>query len=1290
MEKTLRRWARVLVESTGTSPIATDARGIQVINDFFRREGMDWTSNLGVTPLRVGVNSAVTDGVDAYSAADRGHLDLYLTVPDRLYPWGENEWRNLGGRYPSQWNAIEEDLTTGHPVGEILHGNSLSLDGPIPGAEVDTLGTGRTRNRSKFQTYLHHEMQHAMPPIQHYGGNRSEFWSAAAEVVGGHHDTAPSSEFPYDFPMLDEYQCRTAFMGYLAYNFRNADTARTLVGMRDDLLFKWAKGRTASAVEGLTGMSQYLSDSECATCAAKQYFRPGGTALPVQDRVGVLLHNWRVALFANHPTLDEGQYGHPAWSGFDPRVNLGVWKSFAGTFADDVDALPQVVTLTSSNLDAPVEFRYSRSLHGGTRPLAISQLGSNYWVIRAGSGLTSQDRRLVVRFTPRSSLGSSLNAGTMRGGRLHISAIRYDHADTSAAEESILMHHPEWITSVTPLVTAEMDSVPGELEVELPQFGATTRAVVLVMSLAEGRHQLWSDQAGGFVRAALRYRMALELRDSTEPFLATPLVADAVARIHPVFAPDGHTVVYAKATVGATEFRLHRRSVTGGSEQQLNQQTLPQYYPEVSPRGDVVAYEGWTSPGQTNLYLTPLTPSGSSSPQALTTLDGCEFLPAFQPNGRGIAYIHASPGAIALRWIGVDGTGDRLVATLTGLNGAVQRPRWSIDGSRIHLPLLETGNRIAWVPSAGGSWTVLPDHDLPVRSFDFHPGNGPRLIETDIPLPVTTSGSDYTVPRIALYTPETGTRDTSFRYNREFSVNTSPRYSHSGTRVVQEARRTGGVFQVHWARVTDNQPPVFSTIEDQFGVACVPLQFQLPATDPEGGALTWQAYYKPPGSQLVQGNVFRWNHPDVGEYWVLFRVTDPRGDVDTRVVQITITDDGSCEELLTGGEGGGGGGYSMRTAESSTRLPGAVTAGLGTGGSFMDGAAMDSWESRLASLPHSGAVVDGSYLVSLDARSAAGVDLDRLRLVAVDHDPATLALAAGTGVVVGRPESVSIRSVEGTPVVVSSTEPVLLAPGDEVEVAVPEDPTVGLAVHCRRADAATASGLELRVAQAGGWVPAGVLRPRRDADRLAFAPAPTGPVRLRALAPTLLLGVEVLHPGSPGAPPMPTEIGAVALSGEASAAALETAEGGAVRIEPGAPRLARFPAPAAAEGLRRTLLLSMQARVPRQESARASDPAEPASPTVGVFALAAVQPNPASQRATLAFSLAEEDAVTLDIHDLQGARVRRVTGGRLAAGHHWAHWDGRDDSGQPARTGTYFVRLASGGQVATRRFVLVR
>ncbi|MGD9548539.1 MAG: FlgD immunoglobulin-like domain containing protein [Candidatus Krumholzibacteriia bacterium] len=84
-------------------------------------------------------------------------------------------------------------------------------------------------------------------------------------------------------------------------------------------------------------------------------------------------------------------------------------------------------------------------------------------------------------------------------------------------------------------------------------------------------------------------------------------------------------------------------------------------------------------------------------------------------------------------------------------------------------------------------------------------------------------------------------------------------------------------------------------------------------------------------------------------------------------------------------------------------------------------------------------------------------------------------------------------------------------------------------------------------------------------------------------------------------------------------------------------------------------------------------------------------PNPFNPTTTVAFELPTQEAVSLHVFDLQGRLVRTLLRSEVVPqGRHEAKWDGRDASGRQAASGTYFFRLEAGGQIETKRAVLVK
>lgn len=99
--------------------------------------------------------------------------------------------------------------------------------------------------------------------------------------------------------------------------------------------------------------------------------------------------------------------------------------------------------------------------------------------------------------------------------------------------------------------------------------------------------------------------------------------------------------------------------------------------------------------------------------------------------------------------------------------------------------------------------------------------------------------------------------------------------------------------------------------------------------------------------------------------------------------------------------------------------------------------------------------------------------------------------------------------------------------------------------------------------------------------------------------------------------------------------------------------------------------------------------AAPDRPSASVW-LAPPYPNPANPRATVALDLPRDVDVVVEVVDLRGRRVRRLTSGRLPAGRHQFVWDGTDAAGRTVPSGTYLVWLRSGEREEGRFLSLVR
>jgi hypothetical protein len=85
-----------------------------------------------------------------------------------------------------------------------------------------------------------------------------------------------------------------------------------------------------------------------------------------------------------------------------------------------------------------------------------------------------------------------------------------------------------------------------------------------------------------------------------------------------------------------------------------------------------------------------------------------------------------------------------------------------------------------------------------------------------------------------------------------------------------------------------------------------------------------------------------------------------------------------------------------------------------------------------------------------------------------------------------------------------------------------------------------------------------------------------------------------------------------------------------------------------------------------------------------------VYPNPFEARTSLNFGVPRAGTVRLAIYTVAGRKVATVFDQPLPSGWRSAVWDGRDSSGRPVPSGTYFAKLECAGQVQTQKVVVAR
>ncbi len=1257
------------------------------------------------------------DSLGIVPLLDRSHLDAYTYEPGQASTYR--------GSYPSAFRTAKEDSSTSlcQDLSCIRHKNALQFPGPPRVSYLDLAGDGWTAPDSTANWGVLHEFQHAINDTSSGSGGYlaasgdaiAEIFSTGAEALVGERPEAPAYEVPYTWPLIAysnqasctnllslgaAYQNFRLFSTYLLFNFQGLDKRPLLprgqqIGFYDDLLYRWRRqSRT------LSGLRSQLSDAACAECAQLPYFNPGGVALDDTSRLALLLHNWRVANYVNNSALAEGQYGYPPQYGFLPSRDVGAWQSFDGCAEDDLVARPPEVVIGHSQATRETTFVGTRGLPGVgmSYPMALQPLGAEYWVVRSDTvSLGSLQRDLVVRVYPESLYLQLYRTfpwvvPTPTDGRLVASVVAY------RAEPANLWDHPELATLAVAPTWVDVDSMAGALEFVVPSFGTTYKAAVVVISLADGPGQALGQAKNvtDYVRAA-PYRLTLALR--RQPVMdvnPAPLVADAGALDEaPAWAPGDTAIVYVHRS-GSGLPQVYRRSVVGpgvGVPVVQPPRDNAQHAPDWSPRGDVVAYEEVGSADQSDIWIAP---SGAGAPSQLTNLLGWAREPVFSPNGQRIAFVHE----YADEMLGEGGSpgldseipnqpNELYISSLDGLDqhaltipvAAYMRcPRWAPNGQSIYVVMADSLYRLSLTT---GVLTYEGARGRDAYAYDLQRATGATAIEDTSSVQYTEYvfwPESYNFPlmprrRIAVRTPDhTDTQGWFYRTGAEFS---SPRWSYDGTRLVYVTNQNlTSDRDIYIGQVSYNHAPQFVDLVDQGFAACVPFTLNVQATDADDEALTYQALSLPPGATF-SNHTFRWQYPQVGTYYVVFRALDQSGGLALQVVMMNVYDDGSCGEGLMA-QGSGGSGWT----EANSVL----------GGSSTLGAASDLYR-----LPATSARSD-QYRARLVMTGESGT-LDRLALTVVDHAPADRAFACGSSVVLGSVEpATAVTSGSGS--VQLSPSPgdggaYLAASGETLMVRLPSSGQEGapllLELGGRLGGASTEmAGVAVQVPENGGWRTAASIAPRLKLDVTAIESIPGDVIRLVFNGQHLLRFVGRLVPAT-RAPLVQTLAPVSALqTGRGDVRQLVAAgEGSAATLGAGDTLTAAYQVPAPADGLAREFFLLVSGSVSSPRGATGAQRVPMTQDLPAKFALHQNRPNPFRGATAIHFDLPAQERVRLDVFDLQGRLVRTLADGFFEAGYHKVSWDQRDRAGALAAPGVYLYRIRAGSHLDQKKMILL-
>ncbi|HET9952324.1 MAG TPA: choice-of-anchor D domain-containing protein [Candidatus Eisenbacteria bacterium] len=99
---------------------------------------------------------------------------------------------------------------------------------------------------------------------------------------------------------------------------------------------------------------------------------------------------------------------------------------------------------------------------------------------------------------------------------------------------------------------------------------------------------------------------------------------------------------------------------------------------------------------------------------------------------------------------------------------------------------------------------------------------------------------------------------------------------------------------------------------------------------------------------------------------------------------------------------------------------------------------------------------------------------------------------------------------------------------------------------------------------------------------------------------------------------------------------------------------------------------------------------ETSSSLPATHALYQNSPNPFNPSTVIRFDLPEAGAVSLEVFQVDGRKVRTLVHAPRPAGRHQVIWDGRDERGREVGSGVYLYRVKAGAYEASKRMILVK
>jgi hypothetical protein len=1277
---------------------------------------------------------------ETYDVANKQKIDTYLYAPyeSPSHPGDLQGGPINRGQAPSAFTSPNEDVDAGRAFGQayVLPMNSLMVPGPKMSQVGDTGPLRWTRPDALQNWGFDHEFQHVLNQNSPYLDHLTEVFSSVAEAACGELDEPPINDAPYTWSLLHDsnYQAWRTFTAYVSYLYRGTDN--TAAGLGDDLMARWAQRTPDHTLAGLTAQ---LADGDCSECQALPYFQ----GLDPGQRLATVLHNWRVATYANNPGFDRGQYGfalqradgQPA---FDPVRDVGWWHDVDGIPADNNVALPAEFSATPAwrtRLATFTQFPLGPQVPVSRR-LAPELLGAEYAVVHDHPSLGSIPEDLVVRVGSDTLLRSvyvPVNCEqAVTDGRMLVSVISYSHDDPA------LYAHPEWMTGIQ-TKSFVTDSVRSDLEFVIPSFGGsggTTHAVVVVVSLSYGPGA--AEPFDSSPSLPIHYAFGLRAQPA---LAANPMVVQAGgcdSLSAPTWSPSGGELAYAALTGTAGVRQIYRQHI-GSSPTLLYPQSFAQYDPDWSPRGDRILFTQQVSPTRRELWVDSLA-SGACAP-VMGVADGLVLSPVFSPNGWAIAYVHfwsldwapsdtTRPSPVysfELRRFELDERSD--IPLVSASDRPIGTVRWSPDASLIYFvrddsllavdadgvlrdmtPLAGGGSLASYdvsrgrnrfiSPAASTARTILWCFGVPAFGCDC--GGFGSVHYTPIERRYTSLVDVDGVPRTAFY--ETG------------SSELAPRWSNDGTRVAF-VRVGAGDLQgdLVVGQPEYNHAPVLDAAVQDLQVEQGSLvQRTLQASDADGEPIKFVGAYLPSGATLDStSGAFQWQVPanSAGaKYHVVFRALDPSGGASDRVVRFDVI------------QGSGGCPFADTWTADGWRVENSIL-----GRSLTGSLALDAYRLKEAL-----AVEDGRYRLRLRESEQESTTLDQVRLAYVDHAPDLRAWSLGEKVVLGTrvpPYRATTQRGEDITNLVNGSGSGYFAgqPGDTVLIDLVKAGTASSSESSGAGsgdldpfddgdggkDGASGGGGYRAGGPSGGeaspdalvlnstgiliqgrdaagvWSTIRHRYPRENNDEFLVDTLDQGPVRMVFVGRHRLNHVGRVVPVGVATPsPLTLLTARHARLGDVRSTLLDAGDA-TTALLPGDTLGLEFGATPVPAGQVRDFFLLSKGVYTAAATAFGSRPVAGGATTPVAFALLQNRPNPFTGGTVIDLELPRAERVRLEVFDLAGRRVRVLAEGTYNAGRWSAEWDRRDAAGSPVRPGVYLYRLRAGEFHAERKMVLI-